>query len=30
MGFDVSFMNEGNMYTQDVIDRAKHRSRRER
>jgi HAD superfamily hydrolase (TIGR01549 family) len=22
-GFDVSFMNEGNMYTQDVIDRAR-------
>lgn len=23
MGFDVSFMSEGNLYTQDVIDRAK-------
>ncbi|MDA4136249.1 MAG: HAD family hydrolase [Thaumarchaeota archaeon] len=23
MGFDVSFMKEGNLYTQDVIDRAK-------
>lgn len=23
LGFDVSFMNEGNMYTQDIIDRAR-------
>jgi HAD superfamily hydrolase (TIGR01549 family) len=23
MGFDISFMSEGNMYTQDIIDRAK-------
>ena len=23
LGFDMSFMNEGNLYTQDIIDRAK-------